>query len=381
MYAPGMVGARRLLGSLGLLLGLPSCSGDPELATSSGGGGATASSGGATMSAGGSTSGSSSAGGGGGAGGGACVPGGNPPASQPYSVSIGGQTAWVHDEGFTSGYFHTYDELLVFGPGDLPRKVHVFLPRDHAETCDRYPVVYMNDGETTFWPGGPGNKSWNVAQGLESLYSEGAIPPVIVVAIHAIDRDVEYSHADWQPGEPCCGVPKYADYVADGVKAFIDASYRTRPEPEHTAIVGSSRGGLCSFILASLRPDAFRMAGCLSPSFWLGLEPVWGGEYSGGPLSTSKLLDMTKATLSDPAQRPRLWIDWGLVFTGGFHNEVIEKTAAEYGPEMVGLLKQEYGYVEGENLSWMADPEGEHDEDSWARRFPLAMKALFGGGG
>ncbi len=162
------------------------------------------------------------------------------------------------------------------------------------------------------------------------------------------------------------------------MKGFIDAHYRTAPEPEKTAIVGSSRGGLCSFVVASLRPDSFRKAGCLSPSFWLGLEPVWGGDFPGGPLATSKLLDMTKGTLSDPGQKPTLWIDWGLVFTGGFHNEVIEKNAAKYGQEMVTLLQADYGYSDGQDLFWMEDPAGEHDEISWAKRFPLVMKAFFG---
>lgn len=380
---PSLLASLTPLASLGMLLGLSACAGDPELATSSGAAGGSPPAGGTGASSSTATSnggaGAAPDGGAGGVGGGEpCVPGGLAPQPDAYPVEIGGQKAWVHDSGFSSGYFNTYDELLVFGPGDTPRKVHVFVPRDYAESCERYPVVYMNDGETTFWPGGPGNKSWNVAQGLEQLYSEGAIPKIMVVAIHALDRNVEYSHTEWAPDEPCCGVEKYTDYVADGVKGFVDANYRTLPEPEHTAIVGSSRGGLCAFIVANLRPDRFRMAGCMSPSFWLGLEPVWGGDYSGGPLATSKLLDMTKPTLADPALRPSLWIDWGLVFTGGFHNEVIEKTAAEYGPEMVSLLEQSYGYVDGQDLRWMEDPEGQHDEDSWAKRFPLVMKAFFG---
>jgi pimeloyl-ACP methyl ester carboxylesterase len=217
-----------------------------------------------------------------------------------------------------------------------------------------------------------------VAEGLEKLYSEGAIPPVIVVAIHAIDRSYEYSHTAWAPNVTCCGVETYADYVADRVKGFVDAHYRTQPEAERTAIVGSSRGGLASFLVANLRPDKVRMAGCLSPSFWIGLEAAWGGDFPGGPLSTSLLHDMTKGTLADPALRPRLWIDWGLVFTGGFHNEVIEKNAAAYGKEMVTLLEEEHGYAAGQDVFWMEDPIGEHDEVSWARRFPLVMKALYG---
>jgi pimeloyl-ACP methyl ester carboxylesterase len=286
---------------------------------------------------------------------------------------------WVHDEGFSSGYFHTYDALTLAGADVRPRKVNVFLPRDYHESCDRYPVVYMNDGETTFWPGGPGNKSWSAAQGLEALYADAAIPQVIVVAVHALDRNYEYSHTPYAPDGPCCGVETYADYVADSLKGFVDTQYRTRPEPEHNAIVGSSRGGLSAFVLANLRPDAFRMAGCLSPSFWLGLVPVWGGDFPAGPLATSALLDLTGATLADPSSRPTLWIDWGLVFTGGFHNEVIEANAASYGQEMVDLLQSDFGYAVEEDLFWMEDPRGEHDELSWARRFPTMMRAFFGG--
>jgi predicted alpha/beta superfamily hydrolase len=184
---------------------------------------------------------------------------------------------------------------------------------------------------------------------------------------------------EWSPGEPCCGVEGYADYVGDRVKGFVDAHFRTKAGPEDTAILGSSRGGLCSFLLATLRPDRFQKAASLSPSFWLGLDPVFGGDFAGGPLAGSKLLAMAAPTLDNPALRPRLWIDWGLVHTGGFHNEVIEAAATKRGKEMVALLQKSYGYVEGVNLFWQEDPIGEHDEVSWARRFPAVIEALYAG--
>lgn len=328
------------------------------------------------------TGGDESSGGSGGAGGatasgGDCTPSGFGPQAQPYPVEIGGQLAWVHDDGFTSGYFHTFDQLGVGGPGDIPRKVHVLLPPDYESTCARYPVVYMNDGDTTFWPGGIGNKSWSVAQGLEGLYATGAIEEVIVVAVVAIDREAEYTHTEWAPGHTCCGAAGYADYLGDKVKGFVDATYRTDAAANRTAIVGSSHGGLAAFLVAGLRPDRFGMAGCLSSSFWAGLDPIHGGAYGGGALAGSKLLDMTKGTLSSAALRPHLWIDWGLVRTGGFHNAVIEAAATDRGKEMVALLQQSYGYVDGADLHWMEDPSGEHDEISWSERFPAVMKAFF----
>lgn len=356
--------------------------GDAELSsrgTAAGTGGVTSTTG-ATTGSGGSGGGSSGEGGSGGHGGG----GGSAPVTvidcqgqPPTPFALGGQAGWCHDDGFEAGYVHTYDALDV-GLSPLgAHKVHVLLPRSYGSGA-RYPVVYMNDGSTAFWPGGPGNKSWDVPLRLAELYAEGAIPEVVVVAIEPVNRDIEYSHTVWSDSPDCCGAEDYANYVADGVKAFFDAHYATLTNPEDTAFVGSSRGGLASYYVAARRPDRFGKAACMSPSFWAGLDPVFGGTLPGGPLSTSLLLELTKATLEDPTLRPRYWLDWGLVRTGGFHNEVIEEAATVRGKEMVSLLEGGYGYVEGVDLFWEEDPVGEHDEVSWSRRFPGVMKALFG---
>ena len=324
----------------------------------------------------GGSSSSSSSGDGGGA---ACVPSvPGPPQKDAYPFLLAGQHAWSHDDGFTSAWFHTYDALDVGGPGSAPHKVHVLLPRGYDACGPGYPVVYMNDGGSAFWPGGAANKTWNVASSLGELWSAKVIPEIIVVAIEPVDRNLEYSHVLVGPGQSCCQVNAYTDYVADAVKGFVDANYHTSPAREDTAIIGSSRGGLASFYMAHRRPDTFGKAGCLSSSFWAGLDPVFGGDYPGGPLATSALITTLEGTLNTPAQRPRLWIDWGLVHTGGIHNEVIEKAAAARGKEMIGLLEGTYGYKENAELFWFEDPLGEHDEVSWGRRFPAVMKALFG---
>lgn len=303
------------------------------------------------------------------------VPG--PAEAAPYSFMLGDQLAWSHDDGFAAGWFHTFDALDVGGPDDLPHKVHVFLPRDYDACGPGYPVLYMNDGNTSFWPGGAGNKTWDVAGRLAELYAEDAIPRLIVVAIVPNDREYEYSHTPWKDGANCCGVEQYAAYVADRVRGFVDAHYNTRVGPAHTAIVGSSRGGLAAFYLANRRPEVFGRAGCLSPSFWVGLDPVYGGDLPGGPLAGSALVQTLAGTLTDPQIRPRLWIDWGLVRTGGFHNEVIEAAATERGREMVELLRDVYGYQEGSELHWLEDPLGEHDEVTWSRHLPDVLRALF----
>lgn len=307
--------------------------------------------------------------------------------SEPFT--FGGQSGWSHDAGSPAGWFHTYDAIELgagFGPDgtpvSAPHKVHLLLPRDY-DRCASYPVVVMNDGSSSFWNGGSADKSWDVPGALSSLYAEGSLEPVIVVAVEPNDRDYEYSHTPWtdpdslEPGD-CCGVEDYADYLADGLGAWLDEHYAVATEPEDWAIVGSSRGGLGACTVANLRPDRFGRAACMSPSFWLGLDPVFGGDFDGGPLADSLLIDTLSPTLSDPSVRPHLWIDWGLIRTGGFHNEVIEEAATARGLEMVELLEDEFGYVLDEELHWLEDPEGEHDEVSWGLRFPLVMQTLLG---
>lgn len=298
-------------------------------------------------------------------------------------LTIGDHYCHAHDEGHRSGIFHTFDALSL---GSRPRKIHVFLPREYEGSDRRYPVVYMLDGNTAFWRGGEGNKSWDVAGTLDRL--NGQVQQPIVVAVHPLDRAREYTHADWLHGQrPFGGLPEHARYLATRMKPFIDRHYRTRPEPAANAIVGSSHGGLAAFWTATAHPDAFGNAGALSPSLWVGLDslilPVVMGD-----LAESELLSQAGPTLADPERRPRLWIDWGMKRSGGFHNEVIEAKAELWGRRMAALLEEAYGYraqrFSGDEQPdpnfdlWVyEDRPGGHDELAWAWRFGLLMQALF----
>ena len=84
-----------------------------------------------------------------------------------HQFTIDGQKCYFHDESdnnITSGHFHTYDEFCV-SSNHPPRKLHIFIPIDYLTNNNqkRYPVIYMNDGQTSFWKGGIANKTWNVS--------------------------------------------------------------------------------------------------------------------------------------------------------------------------------------------------------------------------
>lgn len=292
----------------------------------------------------------------------------------------GGQDSWFYDPGHWGGVFHTYDALQV-GVGQSPRKVHVFLPRDYEVSQAHYPVLYMNDGETVFFPGGAYQKTWNLAPLFSRYYLRQEIRKIIVVAVCSNNRNYEYTHAPvW--GQDSGGLESYADYLALSLKPFIDSHYRTLAVPEQTVIAGSSHGGLAAFYTAATHPDQFGGVAALSPSFWVGLDsgielslPNYKGPYFGS-LKTSLLLDRTAPTLRQ--HRLKIYLDWGLIQEGGFHNEFIEERAMARGREMRDLLIQEFGYWEGSNLFVVEDPIGQHIEESWAGRMEYILKLFFG---
>lgn len=289
----------------------------------------------------------------------------------------GGQRAWFQDEGHSAGFFHTYEALDV---GGEPRKVQVFVPRDYEQSGTHYPVLYKNDGDAVFFSGGANGLCWRMGETLSELYDQNAVRQVIVVAVYPVDREKEYTHVplssqSLNPEKSYGGVEDYANYLADHLKPFIDSCYRTLSQAQDTTIMGASLGGLAAFYTACRRPEQFGNVAALSPAFWVGLD---GGLSIFKSLDNSKLLKLTADTLANKAKRPRLWLDWGLLRNSGSQSKAIEAKTTRRGREMAKLLRDRFGYVQGEELFVFEDPQGEHSEASWARRLPMALKAFYG---
>src|SRR4051794_8921394 len=152
------------------------------------------------------------------------------------------------------------------------RGVDVYLPDSYAEGRRRYPVVYMQDGQNLSDPAIAfcGN-TWHLDEGLPWLAGRG-IEPIVVGVHNTPGRLAEYSpFADARHGGG--DGDRYARFLIDTVKPRIDAAFRTRKDREHTAVAGSSMGGLISLYAFFRRPSPFGAAAVISPSIWFG-----GGE-------------------------------------------------------------------------------------------------------
>jgi len=228
------------------------------------------------------------------------------------------------------------------------RTLRIYLPPSYAsDTRRRYPVLYMHDGQNLFDPKTASyGTEWNIDEVVDRLVRQGDMEEVIVVGIdNTNDRIAEYTPSS----DPKYGGGKlnaYADFVANTVKPWVDGQYRTKPGREHTAVMGSSLGGLASIGIAQRYPQLFSMAGGFSSSFW------WNGQEA----------------LKRPLQHMpvRFYIDAGTVNDGLEESEAFRQA----------LLKN--GYRASHDLLFVADEGGRHNEQSWAGRVHIALAWFFG---
>jgi predicted alpha/beta superfamily hydrolase len=134
------------------------------------------------------------------------------------------------------------------------------------------------------------------------------------------------------------------------VKPLIDEDFHTIPDPWATGIAGSSMGGLISLYGYLHYPQVFGFAASLSPSYW----------FAGG-----RILE-TVERIGPP--HGRLYLDIG-------GKEGRNGSAYMRGVRRLADLLRAKGYND-DNFLYVEDPQGQHNEQSWARRLPAALRFL-----
>src|ERR1035437_8872527 len=144
------------------------------------------------------------------------------------------------------------------GKGLLPRDIIVWLPPSYdIAKQKRYPVLYAHDGQNLFDPSTSAfGIDWQLDETADSLIQQGKIKEIIIVGIYNTrGRMKEYYTGN--TGE------SYMKFVVKDLKPFIDKTYRTLPDRKNTATIGSSAGGLVSFMLVWEYNDVFSRAACV----------------------------------------------------------------------------------------------------------------------
>lgn len=160
------------------------------------------------------------------------------------------------------------DNILIT-PLGLERTLHIYLPDSYHPT-KKYGVIYMFDGHNLFVDeDATYGKSW----GIKKYFDEHDVE-VIVVGIecnHEGNKRLwEFSPYDFK--DPYWGVVVgqgkiFVKWMKEELKPYIDAKFSTLTDRQHTAVGGSSMGGLMSIYAGIAASDTFSKAICVSPHY------------------------------------------------------------------------------------------------------------------
>jgi len=148
------------------------------------------------------------------------------------------------------------------------RRVWVYLPPGYENSTESYPVLYMHDGQNLFDDSTSFSGEWNVDETLNKLFIEEGLKLIVVGVDNGGDNRLN-EYTPWNNLTYGGGHGEaYVDFLVKTLKPHIDTNYRTKKNKEHTAIIGSSLGGLISHYAALKHPDVYGKVGVFSPSFW-----------------------------------------------------------------------------------------------------------------
>ncbi|MFD2334427.1 alpha/beta hydrolase [Cohnella sp. GCM10020058] len=248
---------------------------------------------------------------------------------------------------------------------DNERRLFVYLPPGYeGEAAKRYPVLYMHAGQRAFDPAARGTESWRIHRAADRLIGDGLMDGIIIVAIaHVRPAEAnEYYHFKAPAEEAdvvrCAGLD-YEDFVVNEVKPYIDARFRTLPDPVNTGLLGSSAGGLCTYHMGFRHPDVFGKLMMLSPYF-----------------VKAQLDDSTPSGLREEClYKPyrgrypvKVWMD-----IGDAEGLFLPRHVRDVAVDLIGE-----GFRYGEELAFLEQPDAAHQETDWGDRAHIPLLFMFG---
>ena len=167
-------------------------------------------------------------------------------------------------------------ETKVFQFDGRDKSFFIWTPEDYdAKSDKKYSVIYLFDGQSVLTTGidrGMDNDTacWNVCESVESMMAATPHKAIIV----AVDNNDVYR---WDELVPDLGEinmegesadvsaddltrkrgSAFADFLCDTIMPYVNQNYNVYTDAQHTALAGSSLGGLETFYTVLSHPDRF----------------------------------------------------------------------------------------------------------------------------
>ena len=229
------------------------------------------------------------------------------------------------------------------------RRIWIYLPPDYDASKKSYPVLYMHDGQNLFDEATSFAGEWQVDETLNELYNKKGFG-LIIIGIDNDDSKRMDEYSPWESTKYSGGGEggAYLDFIVETLKPFVDKNYRSLADQQHTAIMGSSLGGLISHYGALKFSDTFGLTGVFSPAFGFS-ETCY--DYA---LKHGNIEDVRMYFLAGDNESPTM--------VSNMNN-------------MINLMKSE-GFDQN-NITSKVVPGGEHNEKLWRENFEETILWLF----
>jgi len=279
--------------------------------------------------------------------------------SQRVEVSV---PAWGGQQAVKSTVTGTLILHEAFGSTNLkkPRTIAIWLPPNYADSTDRYPVLYLHDGQNLFDASTAAfGMEWNADETATERIKQNRISPIILVGIwNTSDRVMEYTPTfDKSTGAGGSG-KVYVHFLVEELKPFIDRNYRTKPDRESTVIGGSSLGGLISLYACENSSSTF--SGCAA------ISPTLGWDDEAFLKGVERSADWVHST--------RIWLDMG---SKEGKSQETQNNSLERANRFADILRVS-GKAHGKDLFFLTVRDGQHNEAAWSKRFGEVLEFFFG---
>lgn len=237
------------------------------------------------------------------------------------------------------------------------RTLVVYLPPGYRrDTRRRYPTLYLHDGQNVFDPRTsyvPG-QHWRMKEAADHLLERRRIEPLIIAAVyHAGEHRLnEYTPTKTRKLDGG-GAPAHGRMVVEELIPWMAGRFRTLPQARHTALGGSSLGGLATLHLGLTYPSVFGKLAVMSPSVWWDHRVI---------LRTLEAFQHHR--------RPKIWLDIGT-------EESPSKVSSMRDVRLLKAMLVGKGWREGRNLRYVEAEGMDHSERAWAERAPAMLEFLF----